>query len=164
MQLCRSLYCKKFSACVLKVFIIKLVCRAILTINSISRCDMCQPFLELPPAAFHLSALPYSLSFFSSKISCNSYPASPFSSWLQLRPFPSVLRKSWTADCINQGSAHQRDQKYALPGNLCFGGMEEDKMPVLCLLWGDTQHLGWKLDNERKGRGSQAWEPPSPFV
>lgn len=45
-QTCRSLYWRKLSACILKVFIIKLVCRAILTINSISRCDMCQPFLE----------------------------------------------------------------------------------------------------------------------
>lgn len=45
-QTCRSLYWRKFSACILKVFIIKLVCRAILTINSISRCDTCQPFLE----------------------------------------------------------------------------------------------------------------------
>lgn len=144
-QTCHSLYWRKLSVCVLKVFIIKLVCRAILTINSISRCDTCQPFPELPWLS---TPSPCSLPLVSTAIQPfllsqqNQLQLLSFLAVLQLvaaAPFPQ--RPKEEPECINQGSADQRNQKYVLPGNLCFRGIEEGKMPVLCLLWGDTHLL-----------------------
>lgn len=64
-QTCHSLYWRTLSLCVLKVFIIKLVCRAILTINSISWCGIYRPFLEL---LWLSTASPYSLPLVSTAI------------------------------------------------------------------------------------------------
>lgn len=100
MQTCHGLYWRKLSTYVLKVFVIKsnvepfLQSAVFQDVTCVSLFWSVSGFPHLSPAAFHLSALPYSLSSFASKISCNCYLASQFSSWWQLPPSPSVLRKS----------------------------------------------------------------------
>lgn len=163
MQTCHGLYWRKLSTCVLKVFVIKsnvepfLQSAVFQDVTCVSLFWICSGFPHLSPAAFHLSALPYSLSSFANKTSCNSYLASQFSSWWQLPPSPSVLRKSWMAECINQGSKICIAWESVLQGD----GRGEDTNVALTVGWHTPPAENWIM--RQKEEVHRLERPPPPL-